>query len=213
MGQRANYIIKDGDNIKIYYHHWRANTIPSDLYLGEKAFLQYVQACTLADDLMDPVWMEGFVIMDIEKKQVGFWAWEFENETSIVRYLLLALHEKWPGWEILHLANRMYQAEKVFGIDYISKQTPNTFTAPIEVDIPTIGLEMPEDEVRKTFKCLTKFQETYDPSGIIDHLSQELNTKIEVINPYFYDNVTPTKPPIHRIVDRILYLFRKTSRD
>ncbi|MEZ2445597.1 hypothetical protein AB6805_27970 [Chitinophaga sp. RCC_12] len=127
MGSRANYVIKNGDQLTIHYHHWRATSIASDLYLGEKTFPQYVSECTIHDELMDPVWMEGFVILDMEEKRLGFWACDLEYETSILRYYLSALEMKRPGWQIIYLAHEMYDAELLFGLDYVSQQTVTKF--------------------------------------------------------------------------------------
>ncbi|GAA3943879.1 hypothetical protein GCM10022209_44270 [Chitinophaga oryziterrae] len=79
--------------------------------------------------------MEGFVIVDMEKKLLGFWAWEFENETSIIRYYLCALQKIWPGWQVMHLANEMYDAEPLLEIDYFSKQTITEFKSVDATDI------------------------------------------------------------------------------
>ena len=141
MGQRANYVIKNGDQLSIHYNHWRANSIAADLYLGEKAFLRYIHECTAHNGLMDPIWMEGFVIVDIKEKQLGFWAWQFEAETSVIRYYLSALQNKWPGWQIMYLANYMYDAEPLLGIDYVSQQTIPEFEP---VDATTI-MNDPDD--------------------------------------------------------------------
>ncbi|MFX1704545.1 hypothetical protein PV783_11355 [Chitinophaga sp. CC14] len=305
MGQRANYVIKNGDQLTIHYHHWRANSIASDLYFGEKPFLRYISECTVREELMDPIWMEGFVILDMAEKLLGFWAWELENETSVLRYYLSALKKKWPGWQIMHLANEMYDAEPLLGIDYVSQQPATKFectdpadiindplgdypnvlfiirqneklfvaetnitlesiicygkdivalleTRPaismpaegqtraldhlfIDVDnkqlianasifgiwkmmahkwpeytlkmgrmgylamleeanIPTIGLEIPKEKVQEAFAHMTTPRETYDPTDLINHLTKEPGTKIEFINPHFFDKVSPRKP-------------------
>ncbi|SFE63348.1 hypothetical protein SAMN05518672_108180 [Chitinophaga sp. CF118] len=71
---------------------------------------------------MDPVYMEAFVIADIEKKILGYWSWHMEMETSVMRYYQSALKGKWPGWQVVHLANNMYDAEPLMGIDYVALQ-------------------------------------------------------------------------------------------
>lgn len=74
MGRRANYVIKTGKKLDIYYNKWSATRIGSDLYLGEHIFLDFVRTCDVHEGLMDPVWMEAFVIADIEKKILGYWS-------------------------------------------------------------------------------------------------------------------------------------------
>jgi hypothetical protein len=122
MGQRANYIIKDHDRLTIHYNHWRANCIGADLYLGEKRFLKFVEECQLNDEILSEPWIEGCVIIDKKTRQLYFWSLHFPYETSVLAYYVSALAKKWAGWKIQVLKNRMYDAEKVLGIDYVSKQ-------------------------------------------------------------------------------------------
>ena len=122
MGQRANYIIKQDNNIAIHYNHWRANCIAADLYLGGKQFIKFVEECQLNDEIMNEPWIEGCVIIDKSAKQLFFWTWELSNETSVTEYYVSSLKNKWQGWNVQLLKNRMYDVEKVLGIEYISKQ-------------------------------------------------------------------------------------------
>ncbi|MBW8687907.1 hypothetical protein [Chitinophaga rhizophila] len=130
MGSRVNYTIKSKDGLRIYQDRWAASRVPYDLYLGENAFLEYVKECTITEHLSEHGWMEGFVIADIEKKLLGFWSWELEHETSVLHYFLAALKKKWPGWQLMHLANYMYDAEKLIGIKYTSAQIIPKYTSP-----------------------------------------------------------------------------------
>lgn len=122
MGQRANYIIRQNDRFTIHYHHWRANSIASDLYLGEERFLAFVNECRVDDIILHEPWIEGCVIVDKSSKHLYFWACEFPRETSVIAYYLLQLEKKWKGWKVEFLKNKMYDAEKIVGVDYISKQ-------------------------------------------------------------------------------------------
>lgn len=122
MGQRANYIIKNHDQLTIHYNHWRANCIATDLYLGEKRFLKFVEKCQLNDEIMNEPWIEGCVIIDKPAKQLYFWTWELSNESSVIEYFVNALAKKWEGWTVQFLENRMYDVEEILQIDYISKQ-------------------------------------------------------------------------------------------
>jgi hypothetical protein len=143
MGSRINYAIKSGDQLTIYHHRWGASNITSDLYLGEVAFLSYLKECTIETELRQHLWMEGFVIADVENKHIGFWAWELEDETSVIRYYLSALKKIWPGWQIMYLANEMYDAETLLGIEYFSKQTIPQFKSVDAEDI--INDPLPDD--------------------------------------------------------------------
>ncbi len=141
MGSRVNYIIKSKDDLRIYHDRWGAGRIPYDLYLGENTFLEYVKGSTITEHLREHGWMEGFVIADIEKKILGFWSWELECETSVIHYFLAALKKKWPGWQLMHLANYMYDAEKLMGFDYTSAQIIPKYTSPTTDVILNDGID------------------------------------------------------------------------
>lgn len=135
MGQRANYIVKEGDKLTIYYNHWRANSIASDLYLGEKRFLDFVKECQLNDEIMNEPWIEGCVIIDKSTKSLFFWSFEFSRDTSVVDYYLQQLSKKWKDWKLTILKNRMYDAEKILAIDYFAKQELQLAEKPSKEDI------------------------------------------------------------------------------
>lgn len=122
MGQRTNYIIKEGESISIYYNHWRANCIIPDLYLGPKRFIDFVKSCKPTDEILVEPWIEGCVIIDFTSQQLCFWTQHYPSESSVMDYYLTALAKKWNGWDILFLKNRMYEVEKILEIDYINQQ-------------------------------------------------------------------------------------------
>lgn len=121
MGQRANYILIEENKQTIHYNHWRANSIASDLYLGERRFIEFVKECKMVDVLLNEVWIEGCVILDIDKRTIYFWSSEF-GITSVADFYLKELQVKWKGWAINMLYNKMYDVEKILKIDYISNQ-------------------------------------------------------------------------------------------
>jgi hypothetical protein len=141
MGQRANYIFKDRIKPAIHYHHWRANRIAADLYLGEKRFLEFVNQCPLKDQLLDEPWIEGCVIIDKSTKALFFWSFEFSRGSSVIAYYLNQLSKKWPGWALYHLKNSMYDIEKILGIDYIERQEFPQWQLPSEEEVIADQLE------------------------------------------------------------------------
>lgn len=120
MGQRANYILIESDRQQIYYNKWRANCIANDLYLGEKQFLKFVRKCDPSDSIIDEVWIEGCVVIDIKKHCVYFWSLELGYD-SAVEYYLTKLKQKWAGWEITYVKNQMYDIERVLNINYLTQ--------------------------------------------------------------------------------------------
>ncbi|QEM11167.1 hypothetical protein [Mucilaginibacter rubeus] len=121
MGQRANYIFIENSQKTIHYSHWRANVITSDLYLGEKRFIDFVRSCKSVEVLLNEVWIEGCVIINIDKKTLYFWSLEF-GTTSATDFYLNKLQQRWKGWSLNLLYNQMYDIEQILDIDYISQQ-------------------------------------------------------------------------------------------
>jgi hypothetical protein len=121
MGQRADYILIENSQQAIHYNYWRANCITSDLYLGEKRFIDFVKSCKLVNVLLDEVWIEGCVIINIDKKSLHFWSLEF-GTTSATEFYLKELQGKWKNWSVNLLYNKMYDIEQILNIDYISQQ-------------------------------------------------------------------------------------------
>ncbi|MES2279420.1 MAG: hypothetical protein V4592_25535 [Bacteroidota bacterium] len=128
MGQRTNYILIEDGKQTIHYNHWRANCITFDLYLGEKKFIEFVKECRVVNVLLDEHWIEGCVIIDCSKKALYFWSFEFEK-TSVIPFYLNKLQDKWKGWNITLLYNRMYDVEKVLNNNYLNKQEPIEFSS------------------------------------------------------------------------------------
>jgi len=118
----------------IHYHHWRANCIAKDLYLGEKRFLAFVKLCKINEVLLDVVWIEGCVIIDLDKKSLYFWSLEM-GMNSAVNFYLDMLQKKWHEWSISILFNKMYDVEKILNIDYVSNQDAYKYPIGTEDDI------------------------------------------------------------------------------
>ncbi|MFC0517787.1 hypothetical protein ACFFGT_26475 [Mucilaginibacter angelicae] len=141
MGQRANYILIENFQQAIHYNHWRANCITSDLYLGEKRFIDFVRSCKLVNVLLDEVWIEGCVIINIDKKSLYFWSLEF-GTTSATEFYLKELRGKWKNWSLNLVYNKMYDIEQILNINYISLQ--EQFPLPINTADEIINDEVSE---------------------------------------------------------------------
>lgn len=154
MGQRINYILKENSTTKIYYHHWRANTVISDLYLGAEKFIEFVRTCKEVDDLINEPWIEGCVYIDLNRKLLAFWSLEFPRITSLEHYYFSKLSKKWKDWDFKLLKRRMYDIEELIGYDYIQHQTFDFTNASIE--------EIKDDKVTDWVQTLVIFKEIDD---------------------------------------------------
>jgi hypothetical protein len=122
MGQRANYIIQTHNNIDIYYTHWRANYIVSDLLLDQRKFMNFVNRFDKESELIQEPWIEGCVYLNIELKELLFWEIAHLHHYSVRTEYISLLRNKWPGWSIKFAEKEMYDIEKALDIDYTSVQ-------------------------------------------------------------------------------------------
>ncbi|MFD0695908.1 hypothetical protein ACFQZT_17660 [Paenibacillus sp. GCM10027628] len=103
MGQRANLVIVKQDGYDLYYNHWCANTLPSDLFWGPEHAIAFIQAQTKVEqtDWLDDIWAEGGAVIDEAKKLLLFYGGEDVQSNIPFRRLFLELIQKvWGDWEI-----------------------------------------------------------------------------------------------------------------
>ena len=71
MGNRANYILKSGDEIRIFYTHWRAVNIAQDILLGPERLEEFILRFEQEDEILQYPWIEGLILMDLDKKKAA----------------------------------------------------------------------------------------------------------------------------------------------
>jgi hypothetical protein len=101
MGDRANYVIVENGQAQIFYSRWGALTIPSVLLSGSKRTLEYIRQLTPDESLLDDVWAEGGVLVDVDIQRALFWGGDrIAVHPYLRRPLLAALPMLWPDWSI-----------------------------------------------------------------------------------------------------------------
>lgn len=101
MGNRANYVLIEDGQSRLYFSRWGAPDIPGMLLAGPEAAIAYVHALTPDDDLQDEVWAEGGVVLDADLRDLRFFGGvHIENTPYMRRPLLRALRAVWPGWRV-----------------------------------------------------------------------------------------------------------------
>lgn len=103
MGQRANLIIIEGGRTEVFYTHWRANTLPRDLFWGPSygtAFARSQQKVG-ASELLDEVWGEGGAVINSDKQLLLLFGGEdIAYDVPLRRLYLRLLANTWPGWQV-----------------------------------------------------------------------------------------------------------------
>lgn len=101
MGQRANFVIRQGGKDHVYYDHRCANRIENDLFWGPEDAIPFASQCDRAEDLLDDIWREGAAVIDLDKRHLLFFGGEsylYEVDYRRVHLNLMARH--WHGWTI-----------------------------------------------------------------------------------------------------------------
>lgn len=133
MGMRANLVVIEEEGYSLYYSHWCANTLPSDLFWGPNASLKFIQKQRPMPDKnwLDTIWAEGGVVYDDHQQILLFYGGEDILFDIPLRNLYLEIMQhNWPGWElrwahqgIVDLAAYVgISAEKVYAPDELDKQ-------------------------------------------------------------------------------------------
>ncbi len=102
MGHRANLILLENNNPRIYYSHWDGNYIPIILYQGLEFCEKYFVGFDEHGWLMDNAWSEGGVLIDKDNKNILFFSVEFLEtialQNAYINYLKKSI---WMGWNIV----------------------------------------------------------------------------------------------------------------
>lgn len=122
MGHRANLIVVRPDGGReLYYSHWRANTLDSDLFFGSSAALAFIRnqrSEAEGAEWLDEVWAEGGCVLDLSKKLLLWFGGEdVLYDVPLRRVHLELMRELWPGWEIVWAHDHITALASYVGID------------------------------------------------------------------------------------------------
>lgn len=138
MGQRANLVIVENKQYKIFYSHWCANSLDKDLFWGVEHSLAFIRLQDEVDESgwLDEVWAEGGAVVDLDNKMLLFFGGEdILYNVPLRRFYLQLLKQVWKGWRV-EWANRGivdiaeyvgYQSDRVLSNtedDYSSNLNP-----------------------------------------------------------------------------------------
>lgn len=132
MGQRANLILVRNGTYELYYSHWCANTLSSDLFWGPEETLSFIEGQQPTEEWLDDRWAEGGVIMDIDQKLLLWYGGEdIMYDIPLKRQLFALMQPLWIGWElrwakagIVDMAIYLnYPLEQVRSVEYTAELT------------------------------------------------------------------------------------------
>ncbi len=123
MGHRANFVIIENNQVDTYYSHWGAISIPRDIFFGSEYTINYIKSQKLEEGLLNDIWCEGAVLVDIDQKQLIFWGGDGFHYPVLRKYLISLLQINWEGWGIRWALEGIVDIAKYLQLDVSLVQT------------------------------------------------------------------------------------------
>lgn len=139
MGNRANYVLIEGGQRRLYFSRWGAPVIPAVLLSGPEATIAYARALTPTTDLLDEDWAEGDVLLDCDQRIVRFFGGVgIQEKPYLRRTLLRALRRIWPGWDVNWTCFGVADLALAIGQEPASERLPETVYSTREADVRVV---------------------------------------------------------------------------
>lgn len=102
MGNRANIVVVEDQDWRLYYAHWAGGRILDALVGGPELARRYVQTLRpcAKNEWVNPVWADGGALIDFDRRRVLFFGDTVMDGMNERRAALAVLGEVWSGFEI-----------------------------------------------------------------------------------------------------------------
>ena len=104
MGHRYNLIVVENGNSEYWYSQFGATSIPCDMLGGAKSTIAYARSLERRDELLDPDWCEGAILINVDKKTVLYFedtGNHYYNHSPKLRQVLLKFIAcRWEDWSV-----------------------------------------------------------------------------------------------------------------
>jgi hypothetical protein len=104
MGHRANLVLVEGAGYQLFYSHWCAIRLTTDLFWGPEHAVKFVRMQRPVDretGWQDDVFAEGGAVVDLNRKHLLFFGGEdVLSDVPLRRAYLELLARTWPGWTV-----------------------------------------------------------------------------------------------------------------
>lgn len=102
MGNRANLVIVEDGDWRLYYSHWAGCRILDGLVAGPEHAVRYIRSFRECDKngWTDPLWADGGAVVDLDRHRLLFFGDELMVGLSERRALLTALDMVWQDYAI-----------------------------------------------------------------------------------------------------------------
>lgn len=142
MGDRANYAIAGDDGWELFYSHFGAVSLLTDLAAGPERAIAFVREQRPVEHWLDDIWCEGAAAIDPANQVVLLFTWHHDGVTDRKRRLA-EIRAAWPGWQIRWAYGGVEDVVAHLGIDRLSVRTerkPIDKLTPVFEEYPQDGL-------------------------------------------------------------------------
>lgn len=126
MGNRANFVVVEKRDWRLYYAHCTGYRMLDALVGGPDFAVRYARAMEARweTDWVDPIWADGGAVIDLDQRRLLFFGDELMVEMAERRAMLKVLDVLWPAYEVCYAYDGTAEL-----VDYVGANLP-----PIEWD-------------------------------------------------------------------------------
>lgn len=104
MGHRANLVICKNQDWQLYYDHWCAIRLDTELFWGPElaaAFIEQRNPIPNRTDWLDDIWCEGGAVLDLDHQVLLWFGGEIiPYDLSLRKAFFSLMRPQWPGWSL-----------------------------------------------------------------------------------------------------------------
>jgi hypothetical protein len=120
MGHRANLVIVDGGDYKLFYCHGCATAIPQEMFWGPPFAISWIrhQQDIAKDAWMNQTWAEGGALVDLQNRFLLLYGGEnLLFDIPLRRVYLELLQENWHDWKVGWAHDSIAEIAGYVGVD------------------------------------------------------------------------------------------------
>lgn len=92
------FAVRRGGRNQYYYDRWAALQVDRMLLTGPAEATAYIEGLEPTDAPVTVLWLCGAVFVDLDRRELLYWANQFFGHGVMHRYYRALLAERWPGW-------------------------------------------------------------------------------------------------------------------
>ena len=117
MGHRGSYAVRKDGRTRLYRSQWGGDYVVRSTFFGPEPALDYCESLEPVDYLLDDVWCEGAVLLDLDSNELVFYQQHTGYHPEVRKHLLPLMQYAWPGWELRWAIGGIVEIATLLGND------------------------------------------------------------------------------------------------